>query len=684
MSSHFNFTLGPIDPALMRLASTLPTPDFNSIILQAASFIQDGNANDLLKLLDGHQVAGSRQVIQQISFGHSLFNPPLTQEEVQTTLGRVEEIQRPFNQLVRPANDCLPPVINLAEERRIREILYAYSCEGVPSNGEANIETYVHTGLTYTVIALKEHYSEAAIRLLQDLLKKSRPRSFIVEGIESFTPPPEVQYALEKARALSLPIRNVIVTPYNKVVADLAGLSWQEAVKGIIAAEIIRYERSPEIIVYHMAATFERTPQEIDNLFSEVSSELESDKESVKKKYKASFDRLVAIANNLSWYQLQQQPSSDGEIIALVGGGHAGIFNVHYVPTLKIDPENVNDILKRVSKYESNLVGVDYNLKIHSEADQADRFFSEVERLKDAIHRNPHDRSLFLRLEALMGNDYERRMKALNGLHASHRAEVMIEIINDLLSPSQIKPIFEKTWREKINLSKMIWRDRLRQAYHLQYQRGMHHQGSNYRNAAQVAKNMRNAGFEEGPELQARALLALRDKSLNLGRGEFAKLIVDEMFNEGLKEWLEPNWTYDAIVSHGAMKVSDWNHLNPSEQISRYLQECEFGSACSLARQMAQDRNPMWIELLKKVFRTAYQTNLDLGNYCDAAFYAQEMIEAEITEGKSLKWEAMRLNFENSINRGQTLEAYVLATQMVSENIPDANEYLKRARSLSQ
>lgn len=242
-------------------------------------------------------------------------------------------------------------VVDLAQQRRIKELLNASPIE---PNGGVYLKKYEHKDKVFIVVALKAHYSQKAIRMLQELLAAERPGQLLVEGLGNQVP--EVKFLESEAKRLNIPAKDVILTPYNKVVSDLAGVEEREALGAIIMSELSRYAQDPEIVVDYLSNTFNLHSKAIDLLFTQIWPQAETDA-AFRAKSLRVLQILLEVSNDLSWHKLRGLNLSAKKILVLVGDGHSEIFDPGYRPKRipEIAAEELQKIQDEIQRYECGL-----------------------------------------------------------------------------------------------------------------------------------------------------------------------------------------------------------------------------------------------------------------------------------------------------------------------------------------
>lgn len=246
-------------------------------------------------------------------------------------------------------------VIKLAEERSLRELLRGSQ---ITPNGSAYVKEHAHPSRRFHVVALGQHYSKEAIKLLQEVLLRVKPTHIVIEGVYSFfkVKPPEVDFLKAKAEELDVQFSDPIFSPYNRPIALAAGVSERDAIIGITISEVKRYSEDDDLVPDFLSSTFNLDVRAIQVLLGIAAEEIKADPTRVIKKYITLRNKLLALSNDLSWHNLQNWPIPSGEVLVLCGEGHEPIFAPSFVPARTFSDDEVISLERNVRMYESGAV----------------------------------------------------------------------------------------------------------------------------------------------------------------------------------------------------------------------------------------------------------------------------------------------------------------------------------------
>ena len=203
-------------------------------------------------------------------------------------------------------------VVNFDKILQVKRLLES---SPVKPTGGAYSEKFQHAdNKRFTVISLIEHFSSDAIKEVDRQLETEKPDHLIIEGIGNQTP--EAQYAHKQAEKLAIPATDIIIPPYNAVVAGLAGVKIPEVLSAIIAKELPRYEEHLEILVSHLSRTFNLSPIAINVAIVNILQRIQTDRNAFIANSTKDFDKLVACSNDLSWHKLQKL-NIQGNVLAI-------------------------------------------------------------------------------------------------------------------------------------------------------------------------------------------------------------------------------------------------------------------------------------------------------------------------------------------------------------------------------
>jgi len=317
------------------------------------------------------------------------------------------------------------------QESREKRIKACLENSSVSPKGKAYKEVFVNGPRKYYVIALVDHYSEQAVKMVNRLLTTLKPVAMIVEGCDYLSGVPEVDFAKEEGKRLEIPVLDVIVPPYNPVIAREAEVKPEKALEAIILAEIYRYEENPDLIITHLSRSFNIHPNALEVLVISLTRKIKEGVVSLES-FKPIFNKLVQVSNDLSWHRLQEvlPTLGEGDVIAIVGGMHSKIFDTRYRPEKRYSREELNEILRSVESFERGIKtvlspkGSEQSIpELFGDED----FFREWERLSEELKSHPENEVARQRLKTLLTKKYEELMERGKFFYAAQRARGLVK-----------------------------------------------------------------------------------------------------------------------------------------------------------------------------------------------------------------------------------------------------------------
>jgi len=290
----------------------------------------------------------------------------------------------------------------------------------VPADEQSpDVATFVHPDFKIKTVGLMEHYSASAIYILDKILdEQEKPNSIIVEGMGNATP--EVQYLMERAQAMGIDVEDAICTPYNFVIADLAGVSHRDAICALMVAELLRYKDNIGLLVNAISRLFNVSIASVEILSVMIVQNLETEK----RKARVTFEKLLTVSNDISWY-LVKNLELKGNVLAMVGGSHTKIFDPQFKPSKSYSEEELLNIRSRIVLLTASSPDTS-NARMTEVLVDVD-FFKKWDELKEELSLDPNNDLLKQRLKRLLLPDYQRLMDEGLYFYARQRATSMLK-----------------------------------------------------------------------------------------------------------------------------------------------------------------------------------------------------------------------------------------------------------------
>lgn len=568
------------------------------------------------------------------------------------------------------------PTGQLIDFGKVLEIKKILDASPITPNGGVYVEKFQHPGKSFTVLALTGHYSADAIRVTDSLLAEQRPTHFVIEGI--WKDVPEVQHAKKQAEKLGVPTSDVIVSPYNHIVAELADVSTRDALRAIMINELSRYEEHPEFVLNHLAKAFNLSPTAINTTLFMLVNDLSRDSAGVIRENGATIGKLANVSNDLSWHKLQKL-DLQGDVMVIAGGEHKIIFQKDYKPKRNFSDKELVDIEASIALYESGIKGM-----INPRSDEVsmlavlrdEKLFSQIKDIEIQLLQNPENEVARQRLKNLLLPKYQTCFEQGNFAGAYDLAENL--------------------YNSGIEGSKELMAGALRANYNRFMELALKPEDEmltsfNYQLAINSAKMMQDLDIEGSVDLIARAVRAdydyLMEKASKPEQDKFVSVNYQNAINRA-KELQQLNIEGSRELTARAVRADyDFSMEMASKP--------ENDNIASFKYQNAQDRagelQELGIEgsrgLQIRAIRSHYDflmekatrpenDNLAILIYQEAIKRTMELQELELAESNELRITALRANYDHLMRYGSKPEHAYFAT-LIYKNAVDRAKELK-------
>ncbi len=286
-----------------------------------------------------------------------------------------------------------------------------------------SVDNYAHKGNRFMVMGLPKGSSLNTMTSLRETIKRKQPYAIITEMMGGEEGVVEVAPIKVSMLIGEIPGNDWIISAYNQVVADYAGVKYKDAAKAIMLAPASRYHDDPDFAEHIINIGLGLGDEEINEVWSEIIARQGNEEENGREKNNAiaNFNKMLQTANDINWHlfrevlkEAEESKIKDKLFMVVCRMEYAQIFSPEFRPSRAYSIETLVDIIEEIKeirllriKREEEETGIE-----GYEAENPEKeFHKEWEFREDQLRKDPNNQVAKQALKNLLLPRYRKFLR---------------------------------------------------------------------------------------------------------------------------------------------------------------------------------------------------------------------------------------------------------------------------------